>query len=327
MSHKKYIKYTAILVLLAFMITSGLPTQQLAYAKYLDEQAERINKVQKASYKKTFDKPVTETSLGSFADELYNMYEKLNADLDAGDLSKLKADLKEIKKSLGEIRKDISRELTENEKVLQKLNAKNASKRHLKFKTELDSKLNSFEAIFSKLDEISSQLKDLKGKESADLKSKIQEVGALLKPEEAHQSLGTLPHNNISVNPPDPATGTGISAAYMGNTTETAGQEYPKTPSAEDLAETAEVKFTKEIKELADSLNTPVKIYEYVKNNVNFETYYGSRKGAGGTLQQMAGNDLDQASLLISMLRYKGIPARYVKGTVDIPIEKVMKWT
>ena len=41
----------------------------------------------------------------------------------------------------------------------------------------------------------------------------------------------------------------------------------------------------------------------------------------------MSGNDYDQASLLISMLRYKGIPARYVKGTVEIPIDKVIGWT
>jgi transglutaminase-like putative cysteine protease len=40
-----------------------------------------------------------------------------------------------------------------------------------------------------------------------------------------------------------------------------------------------------------------------------------------GTLDQMAGNDIDQASLLISLLRYKGIPARYVRGTIEIPVE------
>lgn len=40
----------------------------------------------------------------------------------------------------------------------------------------------------------------------------------------------------------------------------------------------------------------------------------------------MAGNDFDQASLLFSLLRYKGIPARYVRGTIEVPVEKVMRW-
>ena len=90
------------------------------------------------------------------------------------------------------------------------------------------------------------------------------------------------------------------------------------------MKETSEAQFTEEIKELAESLNSVIEIYEYVRNNINFEAYYGSRKGAVGTLDQMAGNDIDQASLLISLLRYKGIPARYVRGTIEIPVEKVM---
>lgn len=41
----------------------------------------------------------------------------------------------------------------------------------------------------------------------------------------------------------------------------------------------------------------------------------------------MSGNDYDQASMLIAMLRYKGIPSRYVRGTVEIPIGQVEGWT
>ena len=229
--------------------------------------------------------------------------------------------------ALKDIRKDINSELSENEKTLQKLNAKNAEDRQGKFKTELDGKLDGFEASFDTLDEISALVKDLKGSDATQLKNKIDEIGKQLKPEQPQQPLGALPHNNVSVQPPAPATGAGTSAAYMASTAGTTASSLANTPTSEDLAETSEVKFTKEIKDLADSLNTSVAIYEYVRNNVNFEPYYGSRKGAVGTLQQMAGNDFDQASLLISMLRYKGIPSRYVRGTVEIPIEKVMGWT
>ena len=98
-------------------------------------------------------------------------------------------------------------------------------------------------------------------------------------------------------------------------------------PMADDLAETPEVQFTPEIKAKAAELgDNPVKIYEWVRNNIKYEPYYGSLKGAQQTLLEGAGNDFDQASLLISLLRAINIPARYVYGTVEIPIERVANW-
>lgn len=94
-----------------------------------------------------------------------------------------------------------------------------------------------------------------------------------------------------------------------------------------DVAETVEVKFTPEIRELAANLSyNPVKMYEYVRNNFDYEIYYGSLKGAQETLWEGAGNDFDLASLLIALYRVSGIPAKYVSGTVEIPIEQVMSW-
>ena len=98
-------------------------------------------------------------------------------------------------------------------------------------------------------------------------------------------------------------------------------------PTSDDLTETIEVQFTDDIKAKAAQLNNnPVKIYEYVKNNFIFEPYYGSLKDSQETFLQKAGNDFDQASFLISLLRASNIPARYVYGTVEMPIEKVKKW-
>ncbi|MBI4691578.1 MAG: transglutaminase domain-containing protein, partial [Nitrospirae bacterium] len=98
-------------------------------------------------------------------------------------------------------------------------------------------------------------------------------------------------------------------------------------PTSADLAETIEVQFTPEITATAQELqNNPVKIYEYVRNNFEYEPYYGSLKGAQQTLLERAGNDFDQASFLIALLRASNIPARYVYGTVEIPIEKLMNW-
>lgn len=95
----------------------------------------------------------------------------------------------------------------------------------------------------------------------------------------------------------------------------------------DDLAETVEVQFTPEIKAKALELgNNPVRIYEWVRNNIEYQAYYGSLKTAHQTLQEGAGNDFDQASLLIALLRASNIAAKYVYGTVEIPIERVMGW-
>jgi hypothetical protein len=44
------------------------------------------------------------------------------------------------------------------------------------------------------------------------------------------------------------------------------------------------------------------------------------------TLLTKQGNAFDTASLLIALLRASNIPARYVYGTIELPIDKVMNW-
>lgn len=95
----------------------------------------------------------------------------------------------------------------------------------------------------------------------------------------------------------------------------------------EDLAETIEVQLTPEISAKALELeNNPVKIYEWVRNNVEFVPTWGSIQGAQMTLETKQGNAFDTASLLIALLRAAGIEARYVTGTVELPRDKVMNW-
>ena len=78
---------------------------------------------------------------------------------------------------------------------------------------------------------------------------------------------------------------------------------------------------------LAEGLGDVNSIYRYVKDNIKMETYYGSKKGAVITLAQQGGNDIDQASLLIALLRAKGIPARFVTGTVRITAQQAIDIT
>lgn len=98
-------------------------------------------------------------------------------------------------------------------------------------------------------------------------------------------------------------------------------------PASEDLDPTIDVQMTQDIIDLAASLdNSPLKIFEYVQNHLDFEPYLGSRKGSHETLNQMSGNDYDLSSLLIALLRAANIPARYVRGTVELSPEKAMNW-
>lgn len=78
------------------------------------------------------------------------------------------------------------------------------------------------------------------------------------------------------------------------------------------LAAGGEITFSQAIKDKADALgHNPLSILNFVRNNITYVPYYGSKKGSDATLVERAGNDTDKASLLIAMLRYSGVPARY----------------
>lgn len=99
-------------------------------------------------------------------------------------------------------------------------------------------------------------------------------------------------------------------------------QVYP-----EDLKSTIDANITSRIQRLADELNRdPVAIYNYVKGNIDFEPYAGSKKGAEGTLIEKAGNAVDHASLLIALYRSIGIPCRYLRGTIRLSVTDAMNW-
>lgn len=101
----------------------------------------------------------------------------------------------------------------------------------------------------------------------------------------------------------------------------------PATPTEADLAETEDIQLTDAIKAQAQALDhNPVKIHNWVRNNIEFIPTYGSIQGADLTLQTKRGNAFDTASLEIALLRAAGIPARYVYGTIQIPAEQAMNW-
>ena len=98
-------------------------------------------------------------------------------------------------------------------------------------------------------------------------------------------------------------------------------------PSPDDLAETPDVQITSEIRDLAASLgHKPLRIYDWVRNNVEFYPTWGSVQGSQRTLEMGRGNAADIASLLIALLRAAGVPARYTTGTVEIPADQAQNW-
>ncbi len=90
------------------------------------------------------------------------------------------------------------------------------------------------------------------------------------------------------------------------------------------LAQTSETQLSDELKALAGSFSSPADAYEYVYNNIAFESYVNSRRGAIGAYELKRGNDYDQASLLIGLLREMGYPARYAQGTAILTDEQTM---
>ena len=88
-----------------------------------------------------------------------------------------------------------------------------------------------------------------------------------------------------------------------------------------DLAGSPEAPLTAEIVARAEALDHDyVRIFEFVRNEIATEWYAGGMKGAEETLRQGAGNDVDQASLLIALFRASTLPARYVHGVIERPI-------
>ncbi len=89
---------------------------------------------------------------------------------------------------------------------------------------------------------------------------KIVELGKLIKPVQANQTLGSsLPHKNVQVEPSILSKDTQITGINKMSSTEKKASVFSNIPAEEDLKETSEAQFTEEIKELAESLNVSVK--------------------------------------------------------------------
>lgn len=94
-------------------------------------------------------------------------------------------------------------------------------------------------------------------------------------------------------------------------------------PQPRGINRTTEVHISPEIQALARALdNDPTKIYEYVRNNIDYIPLLGVRNGATATLLSKRGDDADQCALLMALLKAADpdSDAVYARGYVVYPV-------
>ena len=114
---------------------------------------------------------------------------------------------------------------------------------------------------------------------------------------------------------------------YMEDTRVKAADIVSYDPTEDDLNCEKDIIDKETFVKIADEIGGVDDIYHLLKNNIKNEMYKGSKKGPLLTFFQLGGNDVDQASLLISLLRVKNIPARFVRGNIRITTQQAYDLT
>ena len=198
-------------------------------------------------------------------------------------------------------------------------------------------------AYNAKFDVLQSKLKRLDAATSeADKLTSLRDVKAWLSKEQFKREQqkfdpNNMPYNSAKPNPkntpklkPQDFAAQGffnspkIQLAALGDFT------FANLPGASNpayLAETDEIKLTQTIRDQAQALNyDPLQIYQWVRNNIEWQPTWGSVQNSELTLSAKRGNAMDIASLSIALLRASQIPARYVHGTIEVPEDKFRNW-
>lgn len=87
------------------------------------------------------------------------------------------------------------------------------------------------------------------------------------------------------------------------------------------------VLFSNDVTTRAAALgNSPLRMFAHVQENFEFVPYPEMRQNSITALLSQRGNDFDQATALVALMRASGIPARYVTGSVRVPMAEMMNW-
>lgn len=258
--------------------------------------------------------------------------------LDAGeDTEELIKDLERLSEKIQAIRIELVAKHTQRRARLERLGIS---------PTVIDRQRTIQSEMLARFSELEHELEDIQ-RASSNLEQalRIQKLQSLLRSDNADapapdSDLDTLPRHSAKLSALGPneldlfrstwrfaAAGDIISSLLSG-----IGNDLG-APHSDDLAESvpeftaADISSGGDVYAVAESLEKdPVKIYEYLRNEVVFEPYWGSIKGARKTLTEEAGNSIDIASATVALLRASGIHSRYVFGTIKLTVEEAGEW-
>ena len=131
-----------------------------------------------------------------------------------------------------------------------------------------------------------------------------------------------LPVRRIFRQPMEPFPGGGVIPAYRLR----AGAPGVEVQEG-DLAFDQTTEVGPGVQKILDEVGEdPQAAYLWVRNNVEYEPYFGIKHGAEGVAWGKTGNDFDQAALLASLLRSQGVATRFVYGVVRLNEKKANDW-
>ncbi|MDE5967135.1 MAG: hypothetical protein K2G89_09925, partial [Lachnospiraceae bacterium] len=258
------------------------------------------------------------TSLAVQSEETEKLIEELGSVINSEETDRAGALVEELSAKLSETEEQTKNWLAAQQEMTKDLSgeaAETLKERQAAFEKELEEGEAQAQKLLKQLEEDIS-----KGDMEAAGVSREQLEALLVEKEEPKIYGDTLP-NEIEVQEAEEEEYTGDTeeAKAAGTAAEAGDDKF--------LVTEGETALNERITEKAEELGSPLAVYNYLKNNIGYETYYGSRKGAAGTFDAMGGNDIDQASLLIAMLRHLGYPAEYVKGDILLTEEQALSLT
>jgi hypothetical protein len=198
------------------------------------------------------------------------------------------------------------------------------------YKTEMAALKANLDAVETEADDSGRSAKAQKAREHLKAKQKKRGPKTKFDPNDMpHKRLEADPNNKPKLRKEDFTTAGLFNNPYV-KLAASGTFTFDKLAGANDpayLAATTEVTLTPAIEAKAAELeHNPVKIYQWVRNSIEWVPSWGSIQGADLTLRSLRGNSFDTSSLLVALLRASGIPARYAHGTAEIPEDKFRNW-
>ena len=267
----------------------------------------------------------------AYAEVVYNDAEKLAAKLQTG-VAELKKQVdnsgKKVSKNVSQKADELATLLDTYQQNMDKFFAENREKIASLKSDTLNQRQEAYETMYAEKTAAAKEtLADLAGATNTKETKKSLKTLQSLWGEEETPIYGTEPVNvaeEAEITTEEVESLEEYAESMTENSVKSSDKRGAKGEYLELSGETA---LTDNIKAKAEELATPLNVYNYLKTTIDYELYLGSRKGAGETLDAQAGNDKDQASLLITMLRYLGYPARYVEGTIELDSAQVKNLT